>query len=97
MFACLPHWRMVPKPLQAALWSVYRPGQEIRKDPTPQYLFAQALCVIAIGRREGKPTPGAVARVRSTIASVLNVDVSRIDDERLIELGMSALGAKATP
>lgn len=34
---CLRHWRMVPKPMQAKVWSLYVPGQEKRKDPTPEY------------------------------------------------------------
>jgi hypothetical protein len=35
---CGKHWRMVPKQLKDAVWKHYRPGQEIDKDPTPEYL-----------------------------------------------------------
>jgi hypothetical protein len=40
MFACRPHWFMLPAPLRAAIWRAYRPGQEITKDPSPAYLAA---------------------------------------------------------
>lgn len=31
---CLRHWRMVPKPLQRAVWSSYRYGQCDDKQPS---------------------------------------------------------------
>jgi hypothetical protein len=40
MFACRPHWFMLPKRLRDAIWATYRPGQEITKDPSPAYLEA---------------------------------------------------------
>ncbi len=38
MLMCAAHWRRVPRHLQAAVWREYRPGQEIDKNPTPEYL-----------------------------------------------------------
>lgn len=38
LFMCFQHWKMVPKPLQAEVWKHYRPGQEIDKNPTNEYL-----------------------------------------------------------
>lgn len=38
MLMCLKHWRMVPKHLQREVWRHYRPGQEIDKNPPPEYL-----------------------------------------------------------
>lgn len=38
MFMCNKHWFMLPKQLRDLVWKVYVPGQEIRKDPTPEYL-----------------------------------------------------------
>lgn len=38
MFMCLTHWRKVPKTSQRAVWSAYVEGQEVRKDPTREYL-----------------------------------------------------------
>jgi len=53
MFACLPHWRMVPKPLQRALTRVYVPGQELTKQPTRAYMLVQMRCRLAIAMKEG--------------------------------------------
>lgn len=55
--ACLKHWRMVPRALQKELWAEYVPGQEDRKDPTPEYLVVQERCVVAIAVKEGHLTP----------------------------------------
>lgn len=35
---CYPHWKMVPKDLQAAVWRHYRPGQCDDKKPSAMYL-----------------------------------------------------------
>ena len=41
MLMCLPHWRMVPKAEQQAVWATYQPGQESgRVRPTSAYLDA---------------------------------------------------------
>ncbi len=53
MLMCLRHWRMVPVPLQRAVWREYVPGQEIRKDPTSAYLAVQAEAVNAVAAKEG--------------------------------------------
>lgn len=54
MHMCKPHWSMVPRRLQRALWDAYRPGQERRMDPTVEYLHAAAECVRAVAEREGQ-------------------------------------------
>lgn len=53
MLMCLKHWKMVPRALQREVWAAYVPGQEIRKDPTDQYLEVQRRAVEAVERREG--------------------------------------------
>lgn len=55
MFACLRHWKMVPRRLQLELWKVYQPGQE-RGDAlvTVAYLVVQTRCRIAIAEQEGR-------------------------------------------
>lgn len=53
MLMCLRHWRMVPKPLQADVWATYRPGQEIDKRPSQDYLTAQQAAIVAVAEREG--------------------------------------------
>jgi len=50
---CLKHWRMVPRALQRRVWALYRPGQEITKTPTPEYLEAARDAVEAVAKAEG--------------------------------------------
>jgi TRAP-type C4-dicarboxylate transport system substrate-binding protein len=40
MFMCKDHWRRLPKRYRDAVWAAYVEGQEVRKDPTPEYLDA---------------------------------------------------------
>lgn len=49
---CLAHWRMVPRPLQNRVWATYCPGQEIRKDPSAEYLEAMNAAINAVAARE---------------------------------------------
>lgn len=49
------HWAMVPRRLQRALWAAYRPGQELDKDPSAEYLRAAAACIRAVAEKEGYP------------------------------------------
>jgi len=53
MFMCRKHWSMLPLKLRAALWAAYRPGQEIRKDPTEQYLIVASECICFVADAEG--------------------------------------------
>ena len=45
MFACRPHWYALPKPMRDAIWATYRDGQEVTKDPGPEYLEAARAAV----------------------------------------------------
>jgi len=38
MWGCKTHWYKLPKRLRDAIWATYVPGQEIRKDPSSEYL-----------------------------------------------------------
>lgn len=40
MLMCARHWRMVPKPLQDAVYATYRPGQENDMRPSIEWLDA---------------------------------------------------------
>ncbi len=40
LFACRAHWLALPPPLRRAIWKTYIPGQEITKNPSPEYLVA---------------------------------------------------------
>lgn len=58
MLMCPKHWRMVPKKLQQAVWRTYRLGQEITKNPSPEYLAAAKAAIAAVQKAEDKlPKP----------------------------------------
>ena len=61
---CPQHWRMVPKAKQRALWAAYRPGQELRMDPTAEYLRAAAACVRAVAEAEGHAEEAIASEVQ---------------------------------
>lgn len=37
---CWTHWSQVPKKLKKAVWNAYSPGQEVRKDPSQDWIDA---------------------------------------------------------
>ena len=51
---CQRHWKMVPRFLQRQLWSFYRPGQEVDKIVSPEYLDAAMACIEAVAMQEGR-------------------------------------------
>jgi len=51
---CGRHWAMVPPNLQTEVYRNYRPGQEIDKQPTQEYLVAMWRAIITVSQREGK-------------------------------------------
>jgi hypothetical protein len=40
MWGCRSHWFTLPKAIRDRIWDTYVPGQEIRKDPSKEYLAA---------------------------------------------------------
>ncbi len=40
MWGCKPHWFRLPKGVRNQIWATYRPGQEVDKDPSREYLAA---------------------------------------------------------
>lgn len=40
MFACRVHWFALPKAFRDWIWATYKPGQEITKNPSMEYLNA---------------------------------------------------------
>jgi hypothetical protein len=54
IFMCRRHWYMLPKPLRDAIWRVYIPGQEVRKDPTPEYVTIAHECIEYVAAMEGR-------------------------------------------
>lgn len=57
MFMCARHWRMVPKPLQDAIWATYVPGQERgRITPTSDYFKVTREAIRVVRRAESADT-----------------------------------------
>ena len=54
LFMCKPHWRRLPKHLQDAIWEHYEPGQEVRKDPSREYLSAADDAVKWLAEKEAE-------------------------------------------
>lgn len=38
MFMCKPHWSMLPRATRNAVWLAYSVGQEMRMDPSDEYM-----------------------------------------------------------
>jgi hypothetical protein len=53
MLMCRKHWFMVPRKIQALVWKHYRPGQEIDKNPSEDYVLVQRSAVWAVFVAEG--------------------------------------------
>jgi hypothetical protein len=45
---------MVPKHLRDAVWAEYRPGQEITKTPTAEYLAVMRAAIDAVAEKEAR-------------------------------------------
>lgn len=52
LLMCLKHWRRVPRELQRAVWASYRPGQEVDKKPSREYLEAARAAIEAVAAKE---------------------------------------------
>lgn len=53
LLMCRSHWYSVPKPLRDAVWATYRPGQEITKTPSAEYLQAAIEAINVVAQKEG--------------------------------------------
>jgi hypothetical protein len=38
MWGCMVHWRMLPQSLRNRIWAAFKPGQEISKTPSREYI-----------------------------------------------------------
>ncbi len=82
LLMCARHWRMVPRKLQRRVWATYRPGQEIDKQPSAEYLEAQQAAVAAVRQRELEQRPGWAKSMRElapglyTDGAELHIDAS---------------------
>lgn len=49
---CPQHWAKVSKLIRALVWRHYRPGQEVDKKPSPQYLVVQRMAILEVAVKE---------------------------------------------
>lgn len=40
MWGCNRHWSMLPKDIRKEIWATYKPGQEVKKNPSQAYIAA---------------------------------------------------------
>jgi hypothetical protein len=52
MLMCGRHWRMVPAHLQKLVWKYYRPGQEIDKRPSMEYLAVMQTAIQSVAAQQ---------------------------------------------
>ena len=62
---CPKHWRMVPGAVQQLLWKHYRPGQEVDKQPSVEYIATAFVSISCVALQEGRTPPRIVGRGRS--------------------------------
>lgn len=66
---CLKHWSMVPKSWQRMVWLTYRPGQEVDKRPSADYLLVQSMVVALVAVLDGAYTrPQGIDHIYSRAA-----------------------------
>jgi hypothetical protein len=58
LLMCRRHWFMVPKPLRDRVWATYRPGQEVDKKPSLEYVDAMEAAIASVYQAERPPPPG---------------------------------------
>ena len=52
MLMCRRHWFLVPDNLRRAVWQHYRPGQEIDKNPSSEWMGAATRAIATVVERE---------------------------------------------
>lgn len=61
-FMCVSHWRSLPPPWQKAIWNAYRPGQEVDKMPSGEYLATARAAINAVAIITGQVDAAAEHR-----------------------------------
>ena len=70
MHMCLKHWRMVPEPVKDLIWKHYRPGQEIDKKPSLEYIMTAFVSISCVALKEGQPLPRLSYGLEATITAL---------------------------
>ena len=68
---CAPHWFMVPEAQRRAVWRLYRPGQEVDRNPSQAYLEAARAAINSVAAAEGRDPLPEHAEVIKTIERIL--------------------------
>lgn len=61
VFMCRLHWGLVPAPMREAIKALYRPGQEVDKQPTDEYLAIAKAAIAAVAHKESRRPHAAAA------------------------------------
>jgi len=48
LFMCPEHWYKIPQDLRDQVWHHYKPGQEIKKNPSSSYLSVAKAAIVAV-------------------------------------------------
>lgn len=66
LFMCTKHWYKLPKVYQKVIWHYYRPGQEIDKEPTLDYIAVAFAGIACVALQEGRTPPRFVPEAVET-------------------------------
>lgn len=68
---CAYHWYMVPPVLRRGVWRTYRPGQEVDKRPSKDYLDVAREAINYVAREEGQPEVPEGVEIIKTLEALL--------------------------
>lgn len=54
LFMCRRHWLMVPPALRASIKQTFRPGQEVDKNPSAEYLTFATAAIAEVAHKEAR-------------------------------------------
>lgn len=54
LLMCRDHWYMIPMDMRDRVWVLYRPGQEVTKDPSDEYVKHVMACIDYVAVKEGR-------------------------------------------
>lgn len=96
LFMCWKHWYMLPRVYRHVIWHYYRPGQEIDKEPTLDYLAVAFAGIACVALQECRTPPQFIQRAHepndglacplTTTDVTERVSPAPIDKERAGEL-----------
>lgn len=67
LLMCLKHWGRVPRHIQSRIWKHYRPGQEVDKKPSVEYLAVMREAIDAVAAKgDGVKQEDKKRKVRRT-------------------------------